>query len=262
MKIPFEKYHGTGNDFILIDGRNRSNPLDQNTIEKLCNRRFGIGADGLIVLSNSNSHDFKMNYFNSNGKEGTMCGNGGRCVTSFAHSLGIINKKARFSAVDGDHESVILQNDKNSWQVDVKLKDVDDITQERNYFLLDTGSPHYVEFVDNINTVDVKSKGQRIRWDKVFQPDGVNVNFVEKKSDHLVVRTFERGVEDVTLSCGTGVTAAAIAASILENKLQSSFNIETLGGNLSVKFRIDENVFTKVWLEGPVVKAFEGFFEI
>ncbi|MEZ5197782.1 MAG: diaminopimelate epimerase [Bacteroidales bacterium] len=262
MKIQFSKYHGAGNDFILIDNRKLQFSPEENKIARLCNRRLGAGADGLILLSDSISHNFEMKYYNSDGREGTMCGNGGRCVTSFAKDLGIITDKAEFSAIDGTHESVVLQFEDHFSNISVKLNDVSEIIQKEEYFLIDTGSPHYVRFVNKVDRINVFEEGKRIRWEQEFQPTGVNVNFVELNDDRLIVRTFERGVEDVTLSCGTGVTASAIAASVLLGNGKTHFNIDTYGGRLDVRFQVKNKLYTNVWLTGPVTKVFHGIIDI
>lgn len=262
MKHPFSKYHGTGNDFILIDNRKNNIQLDNAIIAQLCNRHFGIGADGIMILKSSEKFDFEMIYFNADGEEGTMCGNGGRCITFFAKDLGIINNKTRFRAIDGEHEAEIKSAKGNEAIVSLKLSDVNKIENFEDYYLIDTGSPHYVQFVKNINKVNILEEGKRLRWDKKFQPNGVNVNFVEIKGGNLEVRTFERGVENITLSCGTGVTASAIAAHLVMSGRQESFNVKTYGGELKVRFSRNGELFTDIWLEGPAMKVFEGKIEI
>ncbi|OQX80868.1 MAG: diaminopimelate epimerase [Bacteroidetes bacterium 4484_249] len=258
MKIEFYKYHGTGNDFILIDNRKGDIELKKDQIAWLCNRRLGIGGDGLMFLLSSADFDFEMKYFNADGAEGTMCGNGGRCITAFANFLGIIKNKAHFMAIDGLHESEILSKNEQSVNVSLKMTDVDYIEKKNDYIFMNTGSPHYIKFVEDIEKVDVFNEGKRIRWDKRFQPGGTNVNFVEIKESKLIVRTFERGVEDVTLSCGTGVTASALAASMFQADDKNVFDIETYGGKLKVSFTKDKEKFTNIRLEGPAVKVFEG----
>ena len=262
MEIKFYKYHGTGNDFILIDNRKGLFNLQNDQIALLCNRRFGIGADGLMLLSAFRDFDFEMKYFNANGIEGTMCGNGGRCITAFAKSLGIIDNQTKFRAIDGIHESTILSESGSEIYISLKMKDVDNIKIYDDYFLINTGSPHYLKFVENIEQIDIYNEGKRIRWDKKFQPEGTNVNFVELKEDHLIVRTYERGVENVTLSCGTGVTASALAASLIRKNSTGYFNIKTYGGNLTVRFTKKQEKFTDIWLEGAAVKVFEGVVEV
>ncbi len=215
-----------------------------------------------MLLKSSNDFDFEMEYYNANGKAGTMCGNGGRCITFYAKEIGIIKDHTIFWAIDGEHEAEIKSTIGNKAIVSLRLSDVDNIKKSGEHFLIDTGSPHYVQFVDDINKVDIFQEGRKLRWDEKFQPAGVNVNFVEMKEDKLIVRTFERGVENVTLSCGTGVTASAIAASLSSDAYQESFNIETYGGDLIVGFLKDNDKFSDVWLEGPAIKVFEGITEI
>jgi len=262
MKLKFFKYHGTGNDFILIDNRNSLIELPPRQINRLCDRRFGVGADGLMYVNTSGDYDFEMKYYNSNGLEGTMCGNGGRCITAFSKSLGIINNNARFIAIDGIHESKIISDNEIESYVSLKIQDVEKVEKGVDYFFLNTGSPQYVKFVDDTEKIDVVNEGKRIRWDETFQPEGTNVNFTEFKEGHLFVRTFERGVEDETLSCGTGVTASSLVAAILKSKKSGYFDIKTKGGDLKVHFKNKNNKFTDIWLEGPAVKVFEGIVEI
>jgi diaminopimelate epimerase len=262
MEIQFTKYHGTGNDFILIDNRSGKFNLTKSQIAYLCHRQFGIGADGLITISDLPGFDFQMKYYNSDGGEGTMCGNGGRCITAFAGTRGVINKKARFSAIDGEHYSEVLAVNGNEFNVSLKMADVEEFHQVDDGFIIDTGSPHFVRFVDDIEKVDVYKEGKNLRWEQRFQPGGINVNFVEIKDDHLIVRSFERGVESITLSCGTGVTAAALAASTLIHKDRKYFDIKTYGGDLKVRFSKAGSKFTDIWLEGPAIKVFDGKIEI
>lgn len=256
MQLNFYKYQGTGNDFILVDNRDRSFTLTEEQIAFLCHRRFGIGADGLMLLELEPGFDFKMVYFNSDGKQSSMCGNGGRCITAFAHFLGLTAKKCRFIAIDGPHEATILDNGK----VSLKMADVKDVEASDDFYYLNTGSPHYVKTVNDIEHFDVVGEGKKIRYNDRFAAEGTNVNFIEKKDDAIFVRTYERGVEDETYSCGTGVTAAALVAG-LEGMLdtKNSCRIRTLGGELEVKFEkvLDRN-FYNIWLQGPAVQVFQG----
>lgn len=258
MTISFVKYHGTGNDFILIDNRDKNINLSTKQIAKICDRRFGIGGDGLIYILPSEQYDFEMKYFNADGKEGSMCGNGGRCITAFAYLLGIITKGAHFKAIDGEHKSIVHSASQNDLYIELSILDVEVKDQADSYYFLDTGSPHYVEFVDKLENINAKERGKEIRWDERFQPEGTNVNFVEISEDVLNVVTFERGVEDITLSCGTGVTAAAIAADLKLKSIQHNYNISTPGGELKIRFDRDNFVFSNIRLSGPVVKVFEG----
>lgn len=257
MNIHFHKYQGAGNDFILID--HRSTPLkniDNNLVKQLCDRRFGIGADGLMFLLAHNEYDFEMVYYNADGNLGSMCGNGGRCIVAFAKHLGIIEHETEFLAVDGVHYAKITAEGR--W-VELQMIDVEHISKDENAFVLNTGSPHYVKEVVNLKEMDVFTAGKNIRNNETYQDQGINVNFVEDVGSHLFVRTFERGVEDETYACGTGATAVALA---MAKHLHQSGHIETpievLGGKLQIKFDYDGQNFTNVFLCGPAEKVFEG----
>ncbi len=199
-----------------------------------------------------------MIYYNSDGLEGTMCGNGGRCITAFARILGIIDKKARFHAADGQHYAEVLKSTGDEVYVALKMSDVGKIEKTEKGYFLNTGSPHLVVFVEDIGQIDIYREGKKLRWDQRFQPGGTNVDFVEIHKDFLIVRTFERGVENVTLSCGTGVTAAAIATSKLTMADRNFYDIRTYGGDLKVRFSKVANHFENIWLEGPATKVYEG----
>jgi len=258
MKLHFYKYQGTGNDFILFDNRNGAIQLNTKQIAFLCDRRFGIGADGLMLLEIADGFDFKMVYYNADGNESSMCGNGGRCIFAFAKQLGIINNTAKFIAIDGVHHADI----KSDGIINLEMQNVSNIISDKLHTELNTGSPHYIKFVDDVHKTDVVYTGREIRNTNQYQPDGINVNFVQSVDDGIWVRTYERGVEDETLSCGTGVTAAAIATS--GNNL-GSFNtkIYTLGGQLQVSFVKDTHVSAKeVILSGPANFVFEGDINI
>lgn len=257
MKINFNKYQGTGNDFVMIDNREHQFPKnDINLINKLCDRRFGVGADGLILLENSDSSDFRMIYFNADGNESTMCGNGGRCIVAFAKKLGIISNNTTFMAIDGIHNATI-----NDSLVSLQMIDVDTITNNKTHLFLNTGSPHHVEFVEDISIIDIISKGRSIRNGAPYFEEGTNVNFVEQIDNNTFkVRTYERGVEDETLSCGTGVTAVAIATNIANKSSETEINIETLGGKLTVRFSKENDVFKEVFLIGEATFVFDGIF--
>lgn len=249
----FYKYQGTGNDFVMIDNRQNWFDGSQKHIESLCHRRFGIGADGLILIENSEDFDFKMKYYNADGNEGTMCGNGGRCAVKFAADLGIFKNSTSFIAVDGPHTATLEGS-----EVSLGMIDVSEILNEENGYFLNTGSPHLIIFVENVDEIDVKALGSSIRYSEYWMArGGVNVNFVEiLDRNNLKVRTYERGVEDETYSCGTGVTAAAIVSSAKKG-LVHSININTIGGKLNVSFK-GVNTFSEIFLQGPALRVFEG----
>jgi diaminopimelate epimerase len=264
MLIPFEKYQGTGNDFVIIDNRDQQFKPDTNTVRLLCDRKFGIGADGLMLLENIKGYDFKMVYFNADGNESSMCGNGGRCLSAFAFSRGMFDEKCKFIAIDGEHEAVVQNtDDEKVYWVSLKMMDVNEVKIQNDHLEIDTGSPHYLKFVDSVKSVDVFSEGKSIRNSAPFVEKGINVNFLEMEDGVLKVRTYERGVEDETLSCGTGVTASALAASVKgllgENNI---CKLETEGGNLQVRFRKKaDNQFDDIWLEGAATFVFKGEIE-
>ena len=259
MKLHFYKYQGTGNDFIMVDNRSLFFPKNNvQLIEKLCNRRFGIGADGLILLESSTTQDFKMVYYNADGNEGSMCGNGGRCLVAFAKQLGVINNETTFDAVDGLHFASV-ENE----IVSLKMIDVNSITEENTHSFLNTGSPHHVNFSNNISAINVKEEGAKIRYGAPYFKEGTNVNFVEIINENsFKVRTYERGVEDETLACGTGVTAVAIAAHKAKKTTKNTIKIEVLGGDLEVSFKNDGTNYTNIFLKGPAQFVFEGNIEI
>lgn len=253
--IHFYKYHGAGNDFILIDDRNNSFASDNHTlIEKMCDRHFGIGADGLMLLRNHSELDFEMVYYNADGKQSSMCGNGGRCIVSFAHSLGVINKSTRFLAIDGAHEAIVHSANAISLEM-IDVTAIEDLS--KTSCLLDTGSPHYIELRSNIASIDLVQEARKIRYSDRFREKGVNVNFVELKDGIVYIRTYERGVEDETLACGTGVTAAAIAMNHWK-MVGNEVKVKAIGGDLEVRFDHIESLYTKVWKKGPVKSVFEG----
>lgn len=260
MTLHFYKYQGTGNDFIVADNRKNELALTTEQINNLCDRRFGIGADGLMLLNQIAGFDFEMKYYNADGKPGTMCGNGGRCMTKFAYHLGIHRELYRFLASDGVHEAEIDMDG----IVSVRMKDVTTFRKFHTDFIVDTGSPHYIKMTTNVMELDVFKKGNEIRHSKEFEEEGINVNFVEQAEevDKIIVRTYERGVEDETLSCGTGVTAAALVCYHNENGF-NEVEVTTLGGKLSVEFdKTDEYKFENIWLCGPAEKVFEGTVEV
>lgn len=255
MPISFSKYQGTGNDFVIIDNRDgKIVHTDSKLIERLCNRKFGIGADGLILLEEELGFHFKMVYFNADGRESTMCGNGGRCIVAFAKQLGLIEDKASFVAIDGPHEAKI-----EGVRVELKMNNVDTVQQNEDHYVLDTGSPHYVKFVADKLQVNVFEEGRAIRQSAPFQAEGINVNFVEHTAAGIGVQTYERGVEDETLSCGTGVTAAAIAFAIDRAHFGAlHVPVQTKGGLLAVKLNRGTDNFTDIWLCGPARFVYQG----
>ena len=259
MEITFYKYQGTGNDFVMIDNREGSfDKNDQDLVARLCERRMGIGADGLILLQSHPGYDFEMVYFNADGRLGSMCGNGGRCTVQFARQLGVITDTAYFLAADGDHYASISADG----TVSLKMNDVQTIECADNFYYLNTGSPHYVAFVPDLAQYEVFQEGRSIRYNDRFRAEGTNVNFAQlpAQDEPLFVRTYERGVEDETFSCGTGVTATAIAASF---KGQTSpVKIKTLGGNLEVAFNRTGETVSDIYLNGPAVLVFEGKIKI
>jgi diaminopimelate epimerase len=256
--MTFYKYQGTGNDFIIVD--NRLQIIDKNNtkrIAELCDRRFGIGADGFILLENDVASDFKMVYYNSDGNESSMCGNGGRCIVAFAKFLGIIKNKAAFHAIDGLHKAKIENN-----KVHLQMQDVNEINVYSQHLFLDTGSPHHVEMVSSLNEYNVKEKGAAIRYGEPYGKAGSNVNFVEQISNNqFAVRTYERGVEDETLSCGTGVTAVALAMHKTAKALTNEIHLKTQGGQLKVSFLADANGYKDIWLIGLAEQVFKGNIE-
>ena len=263
--MQFYKYQGTGNDFVMIDDRARAfDETDQPLIARFCDRRFGIGADGLILLRNKPGFDFEMVYFNADGRPSSMCGNGGRCTVAFAKQLGIINTETHFLAVDGPHDARVEPDGT------VRLRMIDVAAPvkagigEADVFL-HTGSPHHIHFLNpeeghSLAEFDVFGTGHNIRYDQAYQPAGTNVNFVEipaDPADPWPVRTYERGVENETLSCGTGVTAVALAAS--QRGAASPVRLQTMGGELEVSFeQRTDGSFENVWLSGPATRVFGG----
>jgi diaminopimelate epimerase len=258
MVLRFYKFQANGNDFILIDDRESSFPVSRENIARLCHRRFGIGADGLMLLGSSDDYDFVMQYFNSDGSLGEMCGNGGRSMAALAYMKGIVGKEMRFVAGDGVHEARVKGEDaaRRIFDVSLKMLDVQRVQLLNDGLFLNTGVPHFVQFVSDIEAVDVKKSGRALRNDVRFTPEGTNVDFVEIQKNRLFVRTYERGVEDETLSCGTGVTASAIAF-FLKTGLKIP-DIHTHGGNFQVHFQETDSRFENISLHGPAELVFEG----
>ncbi len=262
MKFYFSKYHGTGNDFILIDNRDKKFPQKNSKLIKLlCDRHFGIGADGLMLLQNKKGFDFEMVYFNSDGLTSSMCGNGGRCITAFANECGIITDNALFTAIDGTHVSAIAPNG----EVALKMIDVKHVSKNKTGdFVTDTGSPHYIKLVRDVKQVELVKEATAIRFNKKYKQAGINVNFVCLGQNDIQMRTYERGVEGETLSCGTGTVAVALALnSINPRKWKAPLKISTPGGVLAVQFSGDNKAsYTNVWLIGPATKTFSGSVEV
>lgn len=252
--MKFSKYQGAGNDFIMIDNRENMFPKQQNIIAMLCHRHFGIGADGLILLENDTATDFRMVYYNADGNESTMCGNGGRCVVQFAHDLKIIKSNTTFIAIDGEHNAEIIGK-----EIKLQMIDVKEVIIQNQDYILNTGSPHYVRFVENITDFPVVATAREIRYNDTFSKEGINVNFAEIIDENTVfVRTYERGVEDETLACGTGVTAVALSIAHKKNIPDGITHIQTLGGNLSVSWHKQGAIYTHIFLQGEAKFVFKG----
>ena len=258
MLMEFYKYEGAGNDFIIIDDRTHSFPkTDFQFVKQLCDRHFGIGGDGLMLLQLEEDYDFKMVYYNSDGNFSSMCGNGGRCIVQFAHVLGLIGNNCKFVAVDGPHKAKVI----SSGLISLQMIDVEFIEKINDTsVLMDTGSPHFVKMVDDLYQMDLISEGRRIRYNDRFNDEGVNVNFVQMINDELHIRTYERGVEDETLACGTGVTAAALAMAFWGNP-NATIEIKAVGGDLNVVFEKYKSGFRNIWKTGPATFVFKGTIE-
>ncbi|CAN5770286.1 diaminopimelate epimerase [soil metagenome] len=259
MKIKFNKYQGTGNDFVILDNRNNEfSSLSTEQVKRLCDRRFGVGGDGLMMLNNKTGYDFEMLYFNSDGNPGSMCGNGGRCMIRYVFNQGIHKYTYKFLGSDGEHEGEV----DNHW-IRLKMHDVNELDEHSSYVILNTGSPHFVKYATDVENIDVIDTGREIRHSKRYMPDGINVDFVESTGeDSIFVRTYERGVEDETLSCGTGVTAAALVSAHNPRGF-NRVDVRTPGGNLSVEFtKVDDTHFENIWLCGPAEFVFAGEIEI
>ncbi|MEI2760015.1 MAG: diaminopimelate epimerase [Bacteroidia bacterium] len=264
MHLKFSKYQGAGNDFILVDNRSgKFSTLNPKQIAMLCNRHFGIGADGVIFIQHSRNSDFEMVYFNADGRIGSMCGNGARCAVLFSKQIGVAGKKTQFMAYDGLHTAKInAVNNLSRAIVSVSMSDVLEIKKHNGNFVLNTGSPHYVKFVDDTEKIDVVKEGRRIRNNSTFKAKGINVNFVAYKNKASNIRTYERGVEDETLACGTGITASAIAAHYSGLTKSTSVNMIARGGSLNVTFSAKDNHYSKIVLTGAAMKVFDGEIKI
>jgi len=256
MNLKFFKYQGTGNDFIMIDNRKKFfDTANTDLVKFLCDRRFGVGADGFILLEEHPDYDFQMVYFNSDGNQSSMCGNGGRCIVQFASDMGVIGNETSFLAIDGEHDAYIKDG-----LVHLKMIDVEAVEAGDGFYFLNTGSPHYVQYVQKIKEFAVYDEGYKVRNNERFRKEGTNVNFIEKEGDRLWVRTYERGVEDETYSCGTGVTASALVASL--QGMKSPIPVTTLGGDLSISFQKAEKGYKDIYLIGPAKQVFEGVIKI
>ena len=275
MNLHFWKYQGAGNDFVMIDQRAHAwiTRTDTARVAWLCDRRFGIGADGLILLQECPDYDFEMVYFNADGRESTLCGNGGRCIAAFAKQLGMARERYHFHAIDGAHEATVIERSANDCWVELKMGDVRQVEQAGDdVFILNTGSPHYVRFVEDLGKKNMVEEGRAVRYSDRFKAAGINVNLVsasplirEGVRSSLDIRTYERGVEDETLACGTGVTAAAIAH-YLHSGMTSEYAeilLRAQGGELAVRFRVHgDGTFSEIWLCGPATRVFEGDIEL
>jgi diaminopimelate epimerase len=260
MQLEFYKYQGTGNDFVMIDNRTGFFPKENvQLVARLCDRRFGIGADGLILLENDEATDFRMVYYNSDGNLSSMCGNGGRCLVAFAKELNVIKNKCTFIATDGLHHASVA----NDGRVSLQMIDVTNIKKENDYTFMNTGSPHHVQMVEDLEHYNVKENGAALRYGTLYGKEGSNINFVKKiNEDTFALRTYERGVEDETLACGTGATAVAIAMNATGQTNASSIKLNVEGGKLSVSFDKMGDVFANVFLIGPAEFVFKGVIEI
>jgi diaminopimelate epimerase len=259
MQINFSKYHGAGNDFIIVDNRNNLFPKNTNVIKQLCNRNFGIGADGLMLLESSSDSDFYMRYYNSDGKESTMCGNGGRCITLFAKQIGLIDIQTNFTGIDGGHIAQVVSTN----IINLKMNDVNGIEIGDNYYFMNTGSPHFVRFVNDLQNIDIAAQGRLIRNNFNLQNGGTNVNFADISNGVLQIRTYERGVESETLACGTGSVASAIAYYLHTKSYQEEYEVHTQGGVLQVRFtNTNDKHFKNIWLKGPAIHVFDGHINL
>ncbi len=255
--IKFSKYHGAGNDFVMINAVEKPVILSDDEVKAICDRRTGVGADGLIMVLPSEKHDFRMKYYNCDGHESTFCGNGGRCVAAFAVEEGLASQNIEYEAVDGLHKALVTKNSDKEYMVSVTMRDIGnyDLSDER--LIIDTGSPHYVTRVGNLKNYDVRKYGAAIRNDKTISTDGLNVDFMEVIDNQYYIRTFERGVEDETLACGTGVTASAIAAALWYGG--NNIDIKTTIATLNVRLELFGKSIKNIILSGPATHVFDGF---
>ena len=254
MEISFSKYQGTGNDFVMLNNMHGDyNSLSIEQVQFLCDRKLVVGADGLIKLSKKDGFDFEVEYYNADGSQ-SFCGNGARCSVAFAKSIGVIKNETSFYAIDGGHKAFVVDG-----QVRLEMLDVTSFEKSKEDYILDTGSPHYVKFLNKIDDLDIVEYGKSVRFSDRFKAEGINVNTIEKLSSNSVnVATYERGVEDETLSCGTGVTACALAFMVSENKIEAKVEISTKGGKLAVEAKRNGEGFNDIWLTGPATFVFDG----
>ena len=253
LKISFQKYQGTGNDFVIIDNRNGDFPKnDMELILRLCDRKIGIGSDGVILIEKDDTAEFYMDFINPDGSR-SFCGNGSRCVVQYAYDNLGLEGTITFNAIDGIHEGYA----EDGW-IKLKMNAVSELEIGDYYLIVDTGSPHYVQYVNDVEAIDVVSAAWDVRYSERFEKDGINVNFVERQNGAIKMRTYERGVEDETLSCGTGVAAAALSAALSEDTERGEVRVITRGGDLKVSYKKEGKQFSDIWLSGPVKKVFEG----
>ena len=256
--LRFSKYHGAGNDFVMINTIAAPVELSDDEVKDICDRRTGVGADGLIMILPSEKYDFRMKYYNCDGHESTFCGNGGRCIAAFAVKEGLVSQNVEYEAIDGVHKASVTKKSDNEYIVSVTMRNIDDYDLNDERLLINTGSPHYVTRVKDLKHYDVRQRGAEIRNDKNISKDGVNVDFMEVIDNQYYIRTFERGVEDETLACGTGVTASAIAAALWYGG--EDINIRTTLATLNVKFEKDKNSIKNIVLTGPATHVFDGIY--
>ena len=256
--VKFSKYHGAGNDFVMINAKKSAISLADDEVKNICDRRTGVGADGLIMILPSEKYDFRMKYYNCDGHESTFCGNGGRCIAAFALEEGLVSQHVEYEAIDGVHKAVVTKISDNEFTVSITMRDIENYDLNNDRLIINTGSPHYVTRVKNLKDFDVRKHGAEIRNDKSISTDGINVDFMEVIDNQFHIRTFERGVEDETLACGTGVTASSIAAALWYGG--NDINIKTTLATLNVKFEKVGNSIKNIVLSGPATHVFDGFY--
>ncbi len=258
QRIQFEKFHGAGNDFVVIDNRKQAKSLPAENISHLCDRHFGIGADGLLVIEHSDRFDFRMRYYNSDGNEATFCGNGGRCVAAWSFDHAIAGAEMQFEAADGIHRASVVRVSGDRFNVVLSLNDVQNIQSYPDGFYMNTGTPHFVRLVDEISQLDILGEGRKIRYDSRFAPHGTNANFMAMDGDDINVRTYEKGVEAETLSCGTGITASALIAMHLLNCDKGWITVHARGGVLKMYAERYKESYHNILLAGEATRIFKG----